>query len=346
MAEDQIYDVTIIGGGPTGLFGLFYAGLRQMSAKVIDSLDELGGQLIALYPEKYIYDMPSHARVLAKDLVASMVEQGMQYGATAVLGQQVTTLERRENGDGGIWVLGTHKGEQHLTRTVVITAGAGSFAPVKLERTSVEEWEGKGIHYFVRDLNRFAGRRVLIVGGGDSAVDWALHLHPIAKSVTVIHRRDKWRAHELSVQELLESPVEVRVWWELEEVCGDDCVREVGIFENRSNEKHRFECDEIILSLGFKADLGPMRSWGLELKGNSIQVNSRMETNLPGVYAAGDVVNYDGKLKLIATGVGEAAVAVNLAKTVIDPTARLFPGHSTNMPDRVPVGVGDRGSKA
>ncbi|MBI3911333.1 MAG: NAD(P)/FAD-dependent oxidoreductase [Armatimonadetes bacterium] len=328
MAENQVFDITIVGGGPTGLFGAFYAGMREMSTKIIDSLEELGGQLITLYPEKYIYDMPGFPRVLAKDLVRGMAEQGLQYGATVVLGQKVTTLERRED---GIWILGTEPGETHRSRTVLITAGAGGFTPRKLPLRGTERFEGRGIHYFVRDLQRFADRRVLIVGGGDSAVDWALNLHPLAEHVTLIHRRDGFRAHESSVQELMRSCVEVKLFWELADVRGDTHVQEATIFENRTQERQDLQVDEIILSLGFHADLGPIKTWGLEMKGNAIVVNSRMETNLPGVFVAGDVATYDGKLKLIATGVGEATIAANHAKVFLDPASRAFPGHSSEM---------------
>jgi thioredoxin reductase len=328
MAEHQVFDITIIGGGPTGLFAAFYAGMRQMSTKVIDGLEELGGQLTALYPEKYIYDMPGFPQVLAKDLVAAQVEQGLQFGAEACLGQKIVTLESRSD---GLLYLQAEKGQEHLSRTVVITAGAGSFSPRKLPLENAEQWEGHGLHYFVKNPNQFAGKRVLIVGGGDSALDWALHLEKIARSVTLIHRRDRFRGHEESVEQLMKSSVEVCLFYETTAIHGDGHVQAVEITENRSKETRHLEIDEIILSLGFHADLGPIKNWGLEMESGSIKVNSRMETNRPGVYSAGDVVTYVGKLKLIATGVGEAAIAVNHAKTYIDPASRAFPGHSSDM---------------
>jgi thioredoxin reductase (NADPH) len=302
--------------------------MRQMSTKIIDGLEELGGQLTALYPDKYIYDMPGFPRVLARDLVAGQVEQALQYGAVAALGQKVVGLDRNPD---GVWILTTEKGHQHLSRTVVITAGAGSFQPRKLPVAELDHWEGRGVYYFVRDLNAFRGRKVLIVGGGDSALDWALALETIAERVTLIHRRDRFRAHEESVDKLSRSSVDVRVFWELAEVRADERLRAVRIFDNRSNESRWIDVDAIILSLGFVADLGPVRSWGVVLDHGAIVVNTRMETNLPGVYAAGDVVTYDGKLKLIATGVAESAIAVNYAKTFIDPSSRAFPGHSSEM---------------
>lgn len=328
MTDEQVFDITIIGGGPTGLFGAFYAGMRQMSCKIIDGLEELGGQLTALYPEKYIYDMPGFPKVLAKDLVQAQVEQGLQYDAQAVLGQKIMTLEQRED---GIWRMASEHGQEHLSRTVIVTAGAGSFSPNKLPLEGMEHWEGHGMHYYVKHPEDFRGKRVLIVGGGDSALDWALHLETLAQHVTLVHRRDKFRAHEESVEKLLHSGVEVNTFWEVGKVFGDGHIQGVEIFNNRNGEKREIPVNDVILSLGFKADLGPIKTWGLELQGNSIIVNTRMETNLPGVYAAGDVVTFDGKLKLIATGVGEVAIAVNYAKTYIDPTSRAFPGHSSDM---------------
>jgi thioredoxin reductase len=327
LNEPSIFDITIIGGGPTGLFGAFYAGMRQMSTKVIDGLEELGGQLTALYPEKFIYDMPGFPRVLAKDLVAAQVEQGLQYGAEAVLGQKVTRLEQRAD---KVWRLVSEHGHEHLSRTVIITAGAGSFSPRKLPLEGTERWEGHGIHYFVKHPEDFAGKRVVIVGGGDSALDWALHLEQIAQHVTLLHRRDRFRAHEESVEKLHQSKVDVRLFWEVGRIDGERHVEGVQIFNNRTQETDELPVNDLILSLGFHADLGPIKTWGLEMAGGSIRVNTRMETNLPGVYAAGDVVAFDGKLKLIATGVGEAAIAVNHAKTFIDPTSRAFPGHSSD----------------
>jgi thioredoxin reductase (NADPH) len=327
MEHEEIYDLTIIGGGPVGLFGLFYAGMREMKTKVIDSLQELGGQLIAIYPEKYIYDMPGFPKIKAKDLVRDMVEQGLQYGATPALGEMVQTLRRRED---GIWELLTHRGITHLSRTVVITVGAGGFEPRKLDLPGLDELEGRDVFYFVTDLEAFRDRDVLIIGGGDSAVDWALHLREIARSIALCHRRDKFRAHEGTVKELLASACEVNLFWEVKALRVEaGRLRGVTIYHNKTNEERDLTVDTMILSLGFIADLGPVREWGLEMSGRGIQVNSRMETNLPGVYAAGDVATFDGKLKLIATGTGEVTIAVNHAKTFIDPTAGAFPGHSS-----------------
>lgn len=323
----EVYDVTIIGGGPVGLFGAFYAGLRGMRVKIIDSLPELGGQLTALYPEKYVYDMPGFPEVLAKDLAAQLIRQAMRFKPTVCLEERAETLERVDD----LWVITTSKGVRHYTRTIVICAGAGAFTPRKLDAEGVAEFEGKGVYYGVRDKSIFAGKRLLIVGGGDSAVDWALNLYPIAQEVTLIHRRDEFRAHEHSVQELRRSPVRVLTPYEIRRVYGNGQLEGAIIFHNKTQEELNLPVDAVILNLGFVASLGPIKSWGLELQGNQIVVDEYMRTNLPGVYAAGDVCTHPGKLKLIATGVGEVCTAVNHAKSVIDPNAKMFPGHSSDM---------------
>lgn len=325
--DTELYDITIIGGGPVGLFGAFYAGLRGMRTKIIDSLPELGGQLTALYPEKYVYDMPGFPEILAKDLAAQMIQQAMRFQPTVCLEERAEQLLRTEHG----WAIITDKGITHHTRTVVICAGAGAFSPRKLNAEGVAELEGRGVYYGVRDKSIFVGKRLLIVGGGDSAVDWALNLYPIAQEVTLIHRRDEFRAHEQSVHQLRQSPVRILTPYEVRRVCGNGKLERAVIFHNKTQEEIELEVDAVILNLGFVATLGPIKNWGLELQGNQIVVNEYMQTNLPGVYAAGDVCTHPGKLKLIATGVGEVCTAVNHAKSVIDPTAKMFPGHSSDM---------------
>jgi ferredoxin/flavodoxin---NADP+ reductase len=325
--EADIFDITILGGGPVGLFGLFYAGLRGLRAKLIDSLAELGGQLITLYPEKYIYDVAGYPKVLAKDLVKSCIEQGLRFNPAVCLGEKVIELTYH---DDQLIRLRTDRGE-HWSRAIVLAVGIGAFAPKKLELPEIDRLEGHGIYYFVKEKELFAGKRVLIVGGGDSAVDWALMLKDIARRVTLIHRRDQFRAHPQSVEELLSSPVEVRCFYELKAVHGGDRLEGVTIFHNKTGEESDYKVDALILSLGFQADLGPVKQWGLAIENNAIRVNDRMETNLPGVYAAGDAVTHSGKLKLITTGQGEAAIAVNFASTYINPASKAFPGHSSMM---------------
>lgn len=331
--ESSVFDVTILGAGPTGLFGAFYAGLREMSTKVIDALPQPGGQLIALYPEKMIYDSPGYPGIVSKDLVTNLVKQTNQWHPTLALNQRALHLARVPSPDsaGGCWRLETDKAE-HFTRTLVIAAGIGAFEPTKLKNEAVERFEGRGVYYLVEQLSEFAGKRVLIVGGGDSAVDWAMALEPLAQNVTLIHRRDAFRAHDASVNALMASKVDVRLYHELKNVDGGDRLEKAVIFDNRTHEEVNLDVDAMILALGFKADLGPIREWGLETIGRRyIKVNARMETNLPGVYAAGDVAAQEelDPLNLIVVGFGQVTIAVNYAYTVVKPGAKVFPGHSS-----------------
>lgn len=331
VTDAEVFDVTILGGGPTGLFGVFYAGMRQMRTLVLDALPELGGQLTALYPEKYVYDVGGFPKILARDLAEGLIEQAMQFHPEVGLAETATELEPVErDADGGVavWRIGTDRGER-LARTVVVTAGIGAFEPRRLKVEGIERFEGRGMQYLVKDKMALAGKRVLIVGGGDSAFDWADNLRGIADSVTLIHRRDGFRAHEGTVEAVMRAGVEILTFHEVRSVAGEEAVERVTIFDNRSGEEKTFEVDALLVNIGFKADLGPVKRWGLEMMKNGIVVNERMETNLPGVYAAGDVAHHGGKLPLIATGFGEVAIAVNFAKARIDPTARAFPGHST-----------------
>jgi len=334
-SADDVFDITIIGAGPTGLFGAFYAGLRELKVKIIDALPQMGGQLIALYPEKQIFDTPGFFAIRSKELVANLVEQARQWKPALALGERAERLERVPLPGGAAdetcWRVGTDKGE-HLSRTVLIAAGIGAFEPSKLANPTVARFEGKGVTYLVSDLEAFAGKRVLIIGGGDSAVDWALALEPLAEHVTLIHRRQGFRAHDSSVNRLMESKVEVRVFYELRELRGNTRVEQAVIFDNRTQAETTLDVDEVILALGFKADLGPIREWGLETIGRRyVKVNSHMETNLPGVYAAGDVALSEGDdpLNLIVVGYGQVTVAVNYAYTVIKPGGKVFPGHSS-----------------
>ena len=333
--DAKIFDVTIIGAGPTGLFGAFYAGMREMSCKVIDALPQAGGQVSALYPEKNIYDTPGFPEVVGKELIAKLKDQASQWDTVFVLGQQAQTLERVPMPDGEpgeeCWAIGTDE-EVHLTRTVVIAGGIGAFQPRKLRNDTIDQFEGKGVEYFVTDLSVYEGKKVLIVGGGDSAVDWALATEPIAEQVTLIHRREGFRAHESSLNKLAESSVDVRIWYELRELQGDDQLERAVIFDNRTDEDETLELDAVILALGFKADLGPIRQWGLKTVGRRyLEVNNYMETNLPGVFAAGDIALQEGldPLNLIVVGYGQVTVAVNYAFTKVNPGANVFPGHSS-----------------
>jgi thioredoxin reductase len=331
----ELFDITFVGAGPTGLFGAFYAGLREMKVKIIDTLPKPGGQLITLYPEKMIYDAPGFPAILAKELASCLTEQASQWEPFIALGERALSLTHAPlpGGDEGqeCWILETDK-DIHYTRTVVIAAGIGAFRPNKLKNESIARFEDNGVEYMVKDLNDYAGKRVLIVGGGDSAVDWSLALEPIAKHVTLIHRREGFRAHDTSVNALNESSVDTRIFYELHEFQGNENLERAVIFDNRTGDETTIDVDAGILALGFKADLGPIREWGLETIGRRyIKVNSKMETNLPGVYAAGDVALQEelDPLNLIVVGFGQVTLAVNYAYAAIKPGEKVFPGHSS-----------------
>ncbi|PRD09511.1 NAD(P)/FAD-dependent oxidoreductase [Bacillus sp. MYb56] len=328
MTENQkVYDITIIGGGPTGLFTAFYGGMRQASVKIIESLPQLGGQLSALYPEKYIYDVAGFPKVRAQELVDNLKEQMKKFDPTVCLEEAVDTLEKQAD---GIFKLVTNK-QTHYSKSVIITAGNGAFQPRRLELEGTAKYEKKNLHYFVDDMNKFAGKRVVVFGGGDSAVDWTMMLEPLADKVTIAHRRDKFRAHEHSVESLMNSRAEVSTPYVPVELIGDDTIEQVVLQHVKTEEKIIIDVDDVIVNYGFVSSLGPIKNWGLDIQKNSILVNSKMETNIPGIYAAGDICTYEGKVKLIACGFGEAPTAVNNAKAYFDPNAKLQPMHSSSM---------------
>ncbi|WP_018922981.1 NAD(P)/FAD-dependent oxidoreductase [Salsuginibacillus kocurii] len=326
--EEELYDITIIGGGPTGLFAAFYAGMRQMKVKIIDSMPQLGGQLAALYPEKNIYDIAGFPSVRAGKLVDDLIEQAYAFDPTVVLEETVELVNKHE--DGTITIQ-TNAGFHH-SKTVVVTAGVGAFEPRRLKLDEAARLEKSRLHYFVDDMQKFAGKNVLISGGGDSALDWALMLEPIANQVTLVHRRDKFRAHEHSVELLQKSNVEVLTPYSLKAIDGTEAELEPTVLEHvKTGEEKIVHADDILVTHGFVSSLGPIKSWGLTVEKNALVVDSKMETNIEGIYAAGDIATYEGKVKLIATGFGEAPLAVNHAKAKIDPDAKLQPAHSTSL---------------
>jgi thioredoxin reductase (NADPH) len=328
----DIYDITIIGAGPTGLFAAFYASLRGARTQAIDALEEVGGALTAIYPEKYIYDVIGFPRILAKDFVAACDEQARRGDVDIHLKEAVLELER---GDDGVIRLGTARGVR-WSRTVIVCAGVGAFEPKRVDVPGIADLEGRGVHYFAKRVEDFRDRDVVIVGGGDSAVDWAVTLEPIARSVRVIHR-SKFRAHEATVAQLLDSTVQLH-YPGCETVAvqaGPDGRLASLTFKNAAGEQTTVPADELIVAIGFVADLGPLKTWGFELQRNQIAVDKiTMATNVPGVYAAGDVAWYPAKFKLIATGAAEAVTAVNHAVTHYDPKARLDAGHSTAIMEK------------
>jgi len=334
IRSDDIVDLAIIGGGPVGLYGAFYAGLRQMSVKIIDSLEVLGGQLMALYPEKFIYDVAGFPKVTAKELVNQLMEQGLQFGAIPCLGETVQTLDT--NPDDHVFTLKTNKGTVHKARLIPIAGGVGSFTPRPVPIPDANKWLGRGLHYFVKDMSIFKDKRILILGGGDSAIDWANMLAPHTAAQTLIHRRDKFRAHEDSVEKMMQTKTHVMLFHEIKHIDGDEAgIRRATVFDNRTKAETTIEVDMIVSNFGFVSALGPIKEWGLTIEKNQIVVDRLMQTNRPRVFSAGDICTYEGKMKLIATGFGEAATAVNFGKTLLDPKAKLFPGHSSERDEPV-----------
>ncbi|MGG1661614.1 NAD(P)/FAD-dependent oxidoreductase [Brevibacillus sp. NRS-1366] len=328
MKEDQqVYDITIIGGGPVGLFTAFYGGMRQCSVKIIESMPQLGGQLSALYPEKFIYDVAGFPKIRAQELVDRLKKQAFHFDPTICLEEKVLDVCKNQE---EIFELTTDKAV-HFSKTVIITAGAGAFQPRRLEHVNARDFERSNLHYFARDMKRFAGKTVLVAGGGDSALDWALMLEPIAKKVVLVHRRDKFRAHEHSISLLEKSTVVVKTSVEISALEGLERVELVRLIHQVLEEEEVLEVDEMIVSYGFVSSIGPIKEWGLQVEKGSIVINSRGETNISGIYAAGDIATYPGKVKLIASGFGEGPTAVNNAKAYMDPESRLQPAHSTSM---------------
>jgi len=323
LESPVVVDLLIIGAGPAGLFGVYYAGFRRMSVAVVDSLPALGGQVAALYPEKQIFDVGGFPSVKGQELVDALVEQASGAKPTYILGHRAEELETHEDHV----VVRTHRGLEVHAKAVIITGGIGTFTPRPLP--DAEAYEGRGLRYFVPKLDELAGQDVLIVGGGDSAVDWALALEPLCPSVTLVHRRPQFRAHEGSVDLLMESSVKIMTPYEVAKINGGDAIESVDVFDNKTQEQVNLPVQGVVAALGFTADLGPFTRWGLDQDKRHILVDSAMRTNLPRVFAAGDIVEYDGKVRLIAVGFGEVATAVNNAAPVISPDAKLFPGHSS-----------------
>lgn len=324
MTDRHSTDLTIIGAGPAGLYAAYYAGFRGLSVVLVDSLPEPGGQVAALYPEKAIYDVAGFPEVRGKDLIDQCVEQANQYDPTYLLGHRAEDLDKQPDGS---FLIRTHKGVEVATKAVIITGGIGTFTPRPLPGS--EDFEGNGLVYFVPRLDVMRDKDVLIVGGGDSAFDWAMNLEDIARSITLIHRRDRFRAHEDTVQRVMDSSVRVLTHTEVAAIHGETDIEYVDIFNNQTDEKESLKVQAVVAALGFKSDLGPLKSWDIEIDRRHVLVDTRMETNLTGVFAAGDITEYEGKVRLISVGFGEAATAVNNAAVHINPDARVFPGHSS-----------------
>jgi thioredoxin reductase (NADPH) len=335
---DEVRDITVIGAGPVGLSTAFWAGMREASSRIIDSLPELGGQLTTLYPEKWIFDVPGHPRVLAKDLVELLRVQALEQFDVPVhletTADRISSEPDPDDPERSLVVLHTERGDLR-SRTVIIAGGHGAFEPKKLPGYDMGPWEGRGAHYLVGEKAEFAGKRVLIVGGGDSACDWVVNLLDTAERVMLVHRREGFRAHELTVNQVMEAKesgrIDVHVPFQIKDVSGNGVVERVVLFHSEDEAQElELEVDAILLQLGFKTALGPLKEWGLEISKGAIVVDGLMRTNLDSVWACGDITTFDGKLKLIATGFAESAIAVSQAVHQIRPEMKIQPKYSTN----------------
>jgi len=325
-------DLLVVGAGPAGLYAAYYAGFRGLRTAIVDSLPEPGGQVTALYPEKMVYDVAGFPGIKGRDLVAGLVEQAARFDPAYVLGERAEHLTNEAGHRpraGERLVVTTDKGTRISTGAVVITGGIGTFTPRPLPGGA--EWEGRGLTYVVKELAAHAGQDVVIVGGGDSAVDWALALDGLAASVTLVHRRKHFRAHAASVTDLEKGATVLVTDAQVDSLEGDERLHTVHV-KHKDGAVTSHKANSVIAALGFTADIGPLETWGIEIVDRKIMVDTAMRTSAPGVYSAGDITEYPGKVRLIAVGFGEAATAVNNAATYLDPDQPLFPGHSSDDP--------------
>jgi thioredoxin reductase len=335
--RDVDVDLLVVGAGPAGLYAAYYAGFRGLRTAIVDSLPEPGGQVMALYPEKNIYDVAALPVIKGRDLVAGLVQQAARFHPVYVLGERADTLTNdagHRPRPGERLLVTTDRGTRIRCGAVVVTGGIGTFTPRQLPGGA--EWEGRGLTYVVKELAAHAGQDVVIVGGGDSAVDWALALADLASSVTLVHRRKHFRAHAASVADLEAGPTVVVTDAQVSAVEGTDRVHTVHV-RHKDGTVTPYKAQSVIAALGFTADIGPLESWGIDIVDRKILVDTAMRTTLSGVYSAGDITEYPGKVRLISVGFGEAATAVNNAATYLDPDQPLFPGHSSDDPAGIGV---------
>lgn len=329
-------DVAIIGAGPSGLFAVFECGMVGLSAVVFDSLADIGGQCSALYPEKPIYDIPGLPAVMAADLIANLEKQAAPFQPVYALGQQIVSLSK----EGGYWLLRSSTGAIAKVKAVIVAAGAGAFGPNRPPLEGLEQYEGTSVHYMVRRREDFRGKNIVIAGGGDSAVDWALSLSAVASSVRLVHRRDKFKAAPESVRQMdllvKEGKIELCVPYQLKALEGDSRTLSAVMLADLDGREKRLEADSLLLFYGLAMELGPIAEWGLSITHNHINVDPlTLETNIAGIYAIGDIAAYDKKLKLILTGFHEAAMAAHAIR------ARLNPGQNFHFEYSTTKGVPD-----
>ncbi len=326
-------DIIIIGAGPTGLFTVFEAGLLKMKTHLIDALPQPGGQCSEIYPKKPIYDIPAYPEILAGDLVEKLMEQIKPFQPGFTLGERAETLTKLEDGS---FVVTTINGTEHNAPVVVIAGGLGSFEPRKPLIENIQDFEDTGVSYIIRDPEVYRNKKVVISGGGDSALDWAIHLSGIASSVTLVHRRNEFRGALDSVEKAaaLAKCGKIKLFTEAEvrKLYGDEHLEAVVVRHNDINKGETYvETDFFIPLFGLSPKLGPMGNWGLDIEKNAIKVNNAYDyqTNIPGVYAVGDVNTYPGKLKLILSGFHEAAVMCQSAYQLVNPGKRYVMKYTT-----------------
>lgn len=319
----ELYDITIIGGGPAGMYATFYSGMRDMKTKLIEAKEELGGRLL-IYPEKMIWDVGGMTPIRCEHLIQQMIQQAHTFDPTIILGQQISGLERL--GDGTM-LLTSATGEKHHTRTLILAIGHGVLRIAKLDIEGADRYEVSNLHYTVQELEGFRDKRVLISGGGDSAVDWANELEPIAASVAIVHRRDRFGGHEKNVKRMKESSVDVRTPYAVALLHGNvsgDAIEAVSIARVNAEgivmeETEQLGVDAVIVNHGLRGDFGSIVDWGMDMGQWNINVNEKLATNLPGIFVAGDTANYPSKVNLIAGAFTDAVLAVNSAKLYLEP---------------------------
>lgn len=323
----HIYDITVIGGGPVGLFTTFYAGLRDADVLLLESLSDLGGQTGNLYPAKKIYDVGGFLGVSGEELVTRLKDQATHFNPTIQTATKVLAIEQQP---GGEYALQTNNGT-YYSRTVIIATGGGAFTPRKLAVDYDAALEDHQLLYFIRSLDVLKGKTIAIAGGGDSAIDWALELLPIAKEVHLIHRRDQFRGLESSVTALKASPAILHTPYLIDQVTKTESNQlHVQLKKIREAETTELTVDYLLVNYGFISDNKQLQTWGVDVARNAIVVDQQMQTNRPGIFAVGDAVTYPGKLDLIASGFGEAPTAVSGALSFIDPD-RIQALHSSQL---------------
>jgi len=326
-------DILIIGAGPTGLFTVFEAGLLKLKTHLIDALPQPGGQCAEIYPKKPIYDVPAFPEILAGDLVKNLMEQIKPFQPGFTLGERAETIEKQKDGS---FVVTTNKGTKHQAPVVAIAGGLGSFEPRKPPISNIEDFEDKGVSYFIKDPEVYRDKRVVISGGGDSALDWAIFLADVASEVVLVHRRNEFRGALDSVEKVSElsklGKIELVTDAEVVGLSGRDKLEKVVIrYKDIAREEAFRETDYFIPLFGLSPKLGPMGNWGLEIEKNAIKVDNSYDyqTNIPGIYAIGDVNTYKGKLKLILSGFHEAAIMCQSAYKRIHPDKRYVLKYTT-----------------